>query len=1382
MIFQSISPARTLFFAGDLLKFRLSGINPSLKGRAVVRTNLGRGSLRRAELIAKTISDRTPPGADWRDIDMLACGAGEFELTLPLPEVGVFEAKCCFIPDDGSAVLWPQGDNFHIKVTSSANSAGNGIYCAFVRQFGSTLNMETSPQIPDFSSYDDRGFVIVPPSGTFRRLIAQLDHIFDELGCRILQLLPVHPVPMSYGRMGRYGSPFAATDYFAVDPALADFDTSATPMEQFEELIDAVHSRRGRIFMDIPVNHTGWASKLQCEHPDYFVRNEKKDFESPGAWGIVWADLCRLDYSKRKVHELMAKVFLFWCRHGIDGFRCDAGYMVPSEAWSYIVSRVRSEYPDTVFLLEGLGGPLPVQEKLLSQSDLDWGYSELFQNYTRDEIEHYYPYMNEAGNRFGTLANFAETHDNLRLASRGKRFAELRFLVTALLSQHGAFGFANGAEYYATEKIDVHGCGALNYGNPDNMNTLIGKLNSLLGSHPAFSVGVDVKLIQRDGGNVIAALRSGENIPELLVLINLECNSSSRVHFVQQPYNRGRDLLTEREIQFGTVNGSQYCDLAPGEALCIAFDDFIIPGHNNRKMPAQIRRQRASAMAQKTALKLYGLQRAAEADGELMLADPERFISKISGISPAPLTVWHYPEDCRREVMIPPGDALLIESDCGFTADICEEGKTLFHVTGLTGSDGLHELAMIPLPQNDGEISKRVTLKITAFTAGGIKKEEAVLLLLPRGEKRKIRLSGKWDDAAERYVFGSNCYGGYSLFSAAWGKINSKYDAILAANISREYPVDRHVMFNSMRAWLVIDDYSLELTHHTLTEYTAHPGNRALWRFSLPDGRGSRTQLTIEFAMAENCDAVQFRFTREEDDGANPAPGKLIIRPDVEDRINHTVTRACDGAEHQFPAGITNHPDGFDFHPYDRKLSLRVSDGTFYPAPEWRYMVDLPAERYYGLQDKTDLFSPGYFSIPLAQGKSATLTAWAGTLEEPRYPEMYLPAGATVQEIASDALKRFVVKRDELHTVIAGYPWFLDWGRDTLIALRGLLKLPQFHEQAAQILLRFAAFEQNGTIPNMICGNNDSNRDTSDAPLYLIIAVRDYVETTGRYDFLEKQCSSRTLKEVLNSIVSHYRSGTPNGIIADPESGLIFSPSHFSWMDTNYPAGTPREGYPVEIQALWYASLKFLGFDSEAEKVSNSIEKLFFSDGKISDCLHCLRGTPASAATADDHIRCNMLTTLTLGAVKDNTIRHNILRAAAKLLVPGAIRTLADRKVDYPLPVEHNGRLLNDPYHPYRSHYRGAEDTERKVAYHNGTAWCWPFPSYCEALYLTGGEAVRDRALSLLLSCADRFENGVIGEMPEVMDGDAPHRSGGCPAQAWSVSEFYRVLDILTVK
>jgi glycogen debranching enzyme len=247
----------------------------------------------------------------------------------------------------------------------------------------------------------------------------------------------------------------------------------------------------------------------------------------------------------------------------------------------------------------------------------------------------------------------------------------------------------------------------------------------------------------------------------------------------------------------------------------------------------------------------------------------------------------------------------------------------------------------------------------------------------------------------------------------------------------------------------------------------------------------------------------------------------------------------------------------------------------------------------------------------------------------------------------------------------------------------------------------------------------------------------------------------------------------------DEQSGLIFSPSHFSWMDTNYPAGTPREGYPIEIQALWFAALEFLGEKQLAALVRRSIEKYFFTGNVPSDCLHCRPGTPAADAIPDDHLRCNILTAITLGAVSDPDKQEQILNAAGRLIIPGAIRTLDDVNVQYALPVCRDGQLLNDPHHPYQGYYRGPEDTCRKTAYHNGTAWGWPFPAYCEALYLLGKEKSRKRALAILMSAAQYLETGIAGELPEVADGNLPHRDGGCQAQAWSISEFYRVLKLL---
>ena len=174
-----------------------------------------------------------------------------------------------------------------------------------------------------------------------------------------------------------------------------------------------------------------------------------------------------------------------------------------------------------------------------------------------------------------------------------------------------------------------------------------------------------------------------------------------------------------------------------------------------------------------------------------------------------------------------------------------------------------------------------------------------------------------------------------------------------------------------------------------------------------------------------------------------------------------------------------------------------------------------------------------------------------------------------------------------------------------------------------------------------------------------------------------------------------------------------------------------------------------------ANRVSKSISELFWVDGGyLSDCLHAAPGVPARAATPDDALRPNQLLTITLGAVCDPTLCRQVLRACEELLVPGAIRSLADRPVNYPIPVVHAGKLLNDPSRPYWGTYAGDEDTRRKPAYHNGTAWTWPFPSFCEAWVQIYGDASRETALSWLSSSMGLINTGCLGQVPEIVDGD----------------------------
>jgi len=1383
---QFISPERCIFTTGELVEFTLfpdaTGLPP---GRAVLRTNLGGAAIRRAELLKKSRTWRAAAGLDWRDLEMHRRKDGTFTLRLPLVETGCFEAKCCYIPDDGSPVRWPEGENFRIKCVGAECAAGNGIYCAFVRQHGKGCEKAHSePDAAGLEALDKKNYTVIPPSGTFRDLIKHLDHIFGELGCNILQLLPIHPVPTQYGRMGRYGSPFAVTDYFSVDPALAEFDTKATPMEQFCELVDAVHRRAGRIFLDLPVNHTGWASKLQLEHPDYFRRRDDGTFESPGAWGVVWADLCQLDYNVPALRELMAKVFLFWCRRGVDGFRCDAGYMLPVLAWEHIVSQVRDEFPNTVFLLEGLGGSPQVQEGLLRDTDLDWAYSELFQCYTRDEIERYYPYARKVSSSCGTLANFAETHDNPRLAEKGKTYAANRFAVSALLSDGGAFGFANGAEYFATEKIDVHGNGALNYGATPNLNGIIAKYGRLLADHPAFDISAKIELIQRGSGNVLAARRTAEDGTTLLALINLDCQNADTVHWSRKETAKtGFDLLSETPCEFAAEGDMFSCRLAPGEAKCVAFDDYRIP-ETLPLIPPRRERRRLAELAFKLAAAYLPPDRAAKAVPELLRSSPKEFISDVTGIYPAPVTLWRVPSDTRRVVMIPPRDTLLVEGEAPFVFAVSDGKKRIANAKSLPGGRGYFAcIPPFPAELHDG---RRLHVNLVVFNPESDKAEhtEGSLLLLPEAGKADFSQTTLSPGLS---AFGTNSTGGYMLVTAAWGTLYSKYNALLAANLHPDHPVDRTVIFNRCRAWMVVNDFSQDINRDVAVSFASNPDNTARWTFKLPTGQGGRATLQLDLAFAPDANAVRMTFSRPVDhdeagelDAATPA--KLILRPDLEWRSNHQLTKAYSGPEKLFPSTVGTGERGFSFAPYGTPVNFALSRGAFKRQDEWSYMVDLPFERRYGLEDKTDLYSPGYFEFTMCGGESATLTASLDRAPDKKaFPEFSPAVLRRPEDFIDASLRHYVVKRDGKRTVIAGYPWFLDWGRDTLIALRGLVKCG-FRRECVEIIRQFAGFEERGTIPNMINGSDTGNRDTSDAPLYLAVAARDCAEAAGDRSLLDISCGGRTLRQVLESIVDNYLAGTPNGIAADPESLLVYSPAHFSWMDTAHPAGTPRAGYPIEIQSLWFAALKFLGRDREAERVRQSIAKFFFPEdlGFCSDCLHADSRTPAAKAVPDDHLRPNQLFAVTLGAVTTHRLRDSIIDACGELLVPGAIRTLADRKVHFELPIELNGKLLNDPSHPYRGRYEGPEDTSRKVAYHNGTGWCWPFPAYCEALYLAGGEAVRLRALSLLESMSAQFNSGVPFQPSEVVDGDAPHVPGGCPAQAWSLSEFFRVYKLLS--
>ena len=1414
-----------LRYCGDTLEIRMR-CDRKVTGTAFLSTNIGNAPVQRKEVVNEVQSRLLAAGQDWANIPMERMDDFTFRICLALHEPGHFECKVCLVTDEDADPLWAPGDNLHVNVIAASYCCANSIYCAFPRQFGRNRNEKISA-FPDGINaetrriFDGNGYALIPPSGTFRDVIRQLDHIIGTLKCRILHLLPVNPTPTVYGRMGRFGSPYAALDFTAVDPALAEFDKKATPLDQFQELTDAVHARHAKLFIDIAINHTGWASKLQETHPEWFVHEPDGEFHSPGAWGTVWEDLVELDSEKYELWHYLADVFLTWCQRGVDGFRCDAGYMIPEAAWRYIIAKVRLHYPETVFLLEGLGGDPAVTSSLLDTGNMDWAYSELFQNYTRDAVEGYLRYAWRQSSADGIMVHYAETHDNSRLAAVSEQYAKMRTALCALTSVSGAFGFANGVEWFATEKIDVHEDRALNWGAPENQVRDIARLNGILAVHPAFHDGALLQFLDSGSPDGIVILReTPEDNDPVLICINLNCNAKNVISwdpaYITKDFTEGYDLISgKRTVPVMLEQRRRSLTLPPGAAVCLSPDSrylTLISEYLSQPHPDAVRIQKQEAAAMAMAL-LCKVRRSHVVPGQQdvrdladrMLQDPEHFLDTVLPTE-IPCVTWEYPVDSRREVMLPPDHVLLVTAPERFRVTVTGPEGVVARKDSLCDGNGRSFAILPPIPVPRTHTSYRITVRTTE-------------------SGRTCRLSGKLLLLAEDMALTSVSYTRQEIYNRnrtflqgngrgavihqpmELGRLDSRYDAILLANLNEEYPEDRHIMFRRIRIWINYKARLQELKHDHIASFHLAKDGGGIWHYHCPVGNGLLADIFLKMQIVPGRNAVLLTVSRG---AAGDQPHRLSddailrvrIRPDIEDRNFHTETKASAGPEQTWQNMIRVTANGFEFAPAPNRIfHMQSSRGHFKSDPEWTYMIHQQNEADRGLDPCSDVYSPGYFRFYLSGGESTWITGeiLAGPDREKLFPkplyDIPIPdASGCIEPVMLHSMRQFVVKRERLKTVIAGYPWFLDWGRDTLIAARGLLAAPEFRNDVADILVQFASFAEKGTIPNMISGGNASNRDTSDAPLWLFRAVADYCNVTGSVDFLSRKVrGEETMLDILSSIADYMISGVPNGIRMDKDSGLIYSPPHFTWMDTNYPAGTPREGYPIEIQALWYSALAFLGQHAAtkeereqrnalAEKVRASVLTFFRSSERryLSDCLHATAGVPASEAVADDHLRPNQLFAITLGLIDDPVDRKNILEATRCLLIPGAIRTLADKEVKKLHPIYgNNGTLLNDPAHPYQGRYEGDEDTRRKAAYHNGTAWPWVFPSWPEAYFMTYGRPGRRTAISVLSTMTLLMDGGCITQLPEILDGDIPHKPRGCDAQAWSVTEFYRVWAML---
>ena len=1396
---------RLLHFVGDRVVFELAHPSPGATGwRAFLRTNLTRGARMREEtlaLLGEQLGD--PAGSSWRDIPLQET-AGGWLLDLALTEPGPFQAKAYCVDPDGRQ-HWPEGADVGLSIHPDRLRTANTIYCAFPRMFGEAAARQRPELAAAIQSLDDSGYAVIPPSGRLRDLTAAVPHIFDRLGCRILHLLPVGPVPTTHARMGRFGSPYAQLDLTAIDPALVDFDQRTTAEEQFRELTAAVHQRGGQVLLDILVNHTGWGSRLLENRPDWFRRNPDGTFHSPGAWGNTWADLVELDHGSPALWEVVARSLLTWCERGVDGFRCDAGYMVPLPAWQYIITKVHQAYPEAIFLLEGLGGAWEATAALLTTGGMHWAYSELFQNDAPREVARYLDHCLQESERCGLLVHYSETHDNLRLAQRGAAWSRLRNRLCALTGQNGGFGFTAGAEWLATEKVDVHEARDLAWGAEPNLVAELATLNRLLADHPCFFDGAAVRRLSGDNDPVLGLLRtSAEGRDRLLVLVNLDPAAAQAVRveaLVWAGLGEACVDLLGQPLPAGRVlpNGDRELTLPPGGSCCLSAQ--AVP---QGLAGEAYRRARAQAA---WALQCLAAVQPAEAIGpgdwrELaarVAPDPEAFLAALPHVEreslrrdllaalDAALAVKAYPRvtlweagDARRVSLVAPDHWLLLRDPAPFDATLKVAGQPDLHLRSVPAQIGF--IAAIPPRQTRSGEASLV-----------LQRHQAGMDTL----RTSLRFLAEAPAAAEPGRGGlallTNGRGGMARLHADLGAIASKYDCLLAANLHPSAPSDRQVLAKRLRAWINADGFISPLDGQNLVRFQGGPP--ACWTFVASAGDGRRVEIRLEAAMVPDQNAVVLRWSRprgtaSETDLPPDRQVRLTVRLDLEDRSFHGETHLDPGLESHFLSATQVLADGCGFHfapAVDRQLWARVENGTFHLQPEAGRGIPHPVEQSRGLASSGDAWSPGWFDLSLPPDSEAGLTLSA----EAEGAQTGVPAVPTVlagfPERLSQALQAFLARRDDGLTVIAGYPWFLDWGRDTLIACRGLLASGQ-EEVAGLILRTFAALEERGTLPNMLGADHTGDRDTSDAPLWLAVACEEAGDHLGPA-FFQADAGGRTVLEVLTSLGEQLRLGARHGVRMDPTSGLLWSPAHFTWMDTRYPMGTPREGYPIEIQALWIRLLRLLdrlGAPSDGEpwaataaRAEAALDAFWLEkQGWFADVLLAGVGVAARDAVPADHLRPNQLFLVSLGLVTGARAQRSVAACARHLLVPGGLRSLAPLPVTVALPIPAPwGGTLNDPLQPYQGRYIGDEDTRRKPAYHNGTAWVWQLPVLCEALDLAwdGDPAARATARAWLGSVAPLLDSGCLGQLPEILDGDAPHAARGCDAQAWSVSEALRV-------
>lgn len=632
--------------------------------------------------------------------------------------------------------------------------------------------------------------------------------------------------------------------------------------------------------------------------------------------------------------------------------------------------------------------------------------------------------------------------------------------------------------------------------------------------------------------------------------------------------------------------------------------------------------------------------------------------------------------------------------------------------------------------------------------------------------------------ATSREWLETNGLGGFAS-STIIGLNTRRYHALLTA--ATKPPVGRVVLLSKLEETLVIngDRYDLSANQYPGVIYPRGFEFLECFRldpFPIFTYRIGDTTLekSLFMVQGENTTVVQYKFS------GMIAGAQLELKPLIAFRDFHATTHENNAINRavEFTTGLAS------IAPYIGlpKLFLAHNAISAEPAGDWYRNFEYEEERYRGLDFREDLFHPLTFTFDLHQNATAVVIASTeahradealSREERERIRRQKLVAASPVKSDFAESLiaaaDQFIVSRGELKTIIAGYHWFSDWGRDTMIALPGLTLVTGKHDIARQILLAFAKYVDRGMLPNVFPNRGETpDYNTVDATLWYFEAIRQYGELTGDLDTIRND-----LYPVLTDIIDWNVRGTRYGIRVD-EDGLLQAGEpgvQLTWMDAKIGdwVVTPRTGKPVEIQALWYNALLTLASFAEwfGEKDRSAIYRSMAAKTRSNflpqfwnPAAQCLFDV-VDGGHKDPAIRPNQIfaASLPFALVDGDHARQIVDKVRRELLTPFGLRTLSQYDTNY------------------RGQY-GGDQRSRDAAYHQGTVWPWLLGAFVTAYLRTYGrnsETLREVS-GWLEPLQQHLSEAGLGSISEIFAGDPPHPPCGCIAQAWSVAELIRIV------